>query len=107
MMPAMTPPRDIAGWREAHIGFENDGLTIDGLAIWKHPCRCASAQPVDLPHPAHLQQTHRYNIHDVGDAGNPVRFAACELSSGVWGFHVPADDAVVSSGTSDAFHTEP
>jgi hypothetical protein len=44
-----------------------------------------------LPHPAHPHQSHRYDIYDIGDGWNPVRFAVGELSNGVWGFYVPAD----------------
>jgi hypothetical protein len=43
-----------------------------------------------LRHPTYPNQTHQYDIYEIGDAERPVRFAAGELSNGVWGFYVPA-----------------
>jgi len=76
-------------WRDIHIGFESDGLKINGLEVWKHEWRPTGLRPVELPHPSYLHQIHRYEIYDIGDAESPVRFAAGELSNGVWGFYVP------------------
>ncbi len=96
----MTRALDIAGWRVAHIGFADDGLVIAGLEVWKQAWRASNASPVDLPHPAHPHQIHGYDIHEIGDASHPVRFAVCELSNGVWGFYVPVGDPVASDGCS-------
>jgi hypothetical protein len=90
------PPLEMSGWREAHIGFEDDGLKIDGVEVWKQKWRSPDRQSVQLPHPAHPQQLHRYVIHEVGDARHPLRFAACELSNGVWGFFVPMEEAAAA-----------
>ena len=79
----------MAGWRAVHVGVEDDGLTIGGLAVWKYAWRGTGEAPLDLPHPSYPSQMHRYRIYEIGDAGHPVRFAAGELSNGVWGFCVP------------------
>ena len=42
-----------------------------------------------LSHPAYPKQMHEYDIYEIGDTAYPTRFAACELSNGVWGFYVP------------------
>ena len=81
----------MTGWRDVHVGVEDDGLKIGGLEVWKHTWRWTSEPALDLPHPAYPNQTHRYRICEIGDSANPVRFAAGELSNGVWGFLVPAD----------------
>jgi hypothetical protein len=94
----MTPELEAAGWRVAHIGFEDDGLIINDVEVWKQPWRSVDARPVELPHPAHPRQVHRYAIHEIGDASRAVRFAACELSNGVWGFYVPVGDSIESQG---------
>jgi hypothetical protein len=76
-------------WRDVHVGFEADGLKIEGLEVWKHDWRSTDLQPIDLPHPSYRSQMHRYTIYEIGDAARSVRFAAAELSNGVWGFYVP------------------
>jgi hypothetical protein len=79
-------------WRVAHIGVENDGLKIGGLDVWKSEWRrVREPKGIELPHPQYPNQIHPYRIYEVGDVGNPVRFAAGELSYGVWGFYVPQE----------------
>jgi hypothetical protein len=76
-------------WHEIHIGFEGDELTIDGLKVWSHKWRATGKPHLELPHPSYPNQIHQYVIYEIGDAEHPVRFAAGELSNGVWGFYVP------------------
>lgn len=76
-------------WREAHIGFSNSGLRLMGIEGWKSEWRALPWPPLRLPHPAHRQQIHRYDVYEIGPPERPVRFAAAELSNGVWGFYVP------------------
>jgi len=76
-------------WRNVHVGFEGDDLKIGGLDVWKHTWRSAGIEPLNLPHPSYPSQIHRYIIYDIGDERGAVRFAAAELSNGVWGFYVP------------------
>jgi hypothetical protein len=76
-------------WRDVHVGFEDDGLEIGGVEVWKHKWRATGEPHLNLPHPSYPNQTHPYRIYEIGDAGHSVRFAAGELSNGVWGFYVP------------------
>ncbi len=76
-------------WQAIHVGLEDDGFAIEQLEVWKHTWRRTSEPPLDLPHPSHPSQTHTYRIYEIGDPTHPVRFAAAELSNGVWGFYVP------------------
>ena len=87
---APTPPPPPA-WRPAHIGFADDGLMLGGLAVWAHHWRALPTPQVALPHPAHPAQSHRHTVYEIGDTQAPVRFAADELSNGVWGFYRQAD----------------
>lgn len=75
-------------WRDVHVGFEGDGLRIDGVEVWRHKWRPTGEHHLNLPHPSYRNQTHRYDIYIVEDAGHSVRFAAGELSNGVWGFYI-------------------
>ena len=76
-------------WRNVHVGIEDDGLGIEGLEVWKHAWRRTSEPPLDHPHPSYPDQMHRYGIYEIGAPKHPVRFAAAELSNGVWAFCVP------------------
>lgn len=88
---ALQPP---SGWRPAHVGMARDGLVLDGLDVWALPWRPEGHPPVLLPHPAHPQQMHHFDIYSIDDGRAATHFAASELSGGVWGFYrwiVPAD----------------
>ena len=76
-------------WREAHIGLEGDEFTLNGLEVWKASWREITTEPIVLPHPAYPKQEHNYWLYEIGDLQCPIRFAAGELSNGVWGFYVP------------------
>jgi hypothetical protein len=77
-------------WRVAHIGFEGDDVQIGGHKVWRHDWRSVDLEPVNLQHPAYPNQIHRYYVYEIGAIDSPVRFAAGELSNGVWGFYAPA-----------------
>jgi hypothetical protein len=85
------------GWRDIHVGFEGDGLKIGGVEVWKREWRRTGEPHLNLPHPSYQHQIHRYDIYEIGDAGHSIRFAAGELSYGVWGFYVPETDQGESS----------
>jgi hypothetical protein len=89
----LSPP---GGWQAAHVGPRNDGLVLDGLRVWSLPWRVETDEPVMLDHPAHPTQQHAFTMYNIEDGGRAARFAAAEVSSGVWGFYrgvVPADAA--------------
>lgn len=93
-------PEMPSGWRYLHVGFDHDGLTIGGVEVWKQSWRQIGEQALRLPHPSYPAQLHRYEIFEAGPAGDPVRFAAGELSNSVWGFYLPVDRPVISRGVS-------
>lgn len=96
---AQTATVPAADWRPIHVGLENDAVAIAGAGLWKQPWRPAGLPPVSLPHPAHPHQTHMFEIYDVGANFASHRFAAAELSNGVWGFYVPGSAAVAEEET--------
>ncbi|MBV8503840.1 MAG: hypothetical protein JO006_19240 [Paucibacter sp.] len=82
-----------SGWESIHVGFEGSALSIDGINPWVHVGRWQRAAPesVVVPHPSYRQQRHRASVYEVEAHGKTIRFAATELSNGVWGFYVPSD----------------
>jgi hypothetical protein len=74
-------------WRCAHIGPEGDYGTVGGLRVWDHDWRRVKGK-VRLPHPSYPGQMHEFHIFEIGRREKPVRFAAAELSRGLWGFYV-------------------
>jgi hypothetical protein len=108
-MPAFTPSLEPpSGWHAAHVGFAGDGLLLDGIDIWAATWRAEPVPPVMLPHPAHLHEIHRFTVHAVDDGARAARFAAAELSNGVWGFYrwiVPTDAAEARSADDTLVYT--
>jgi len=96
------------GWRCVHIGFANDGLTIGGIEIWRHEWRPVATPRLVLPHPTYPDQAHDFEIYAIGDGAASLRFAASEVSNGVWGFYVPddspADDPKVAQGAANRLY---
>jgi hypothetical protein len=74
-----------------HIGFEGDAVKIGGLRVWGTKWRRVQNDPINLPHPAHKHEMHPFWIYEIGTEEKPIRFAATELSAGVWGFYAPAE----------------
>ena len=70
------------------MGFEGDGFRLGGVRVleqqWQAPIGL-----LKLPHPAYPNQTHEFAVYEVEAASQLFRFAACELSAGVWGFYLP------------------
>ena len=77
-------------WTNVHVGLEGDSVAIGGIQLWNEEWR-ATGERMQLPHPDYPAQHHLMHVYDVGDPGRPVRFAAGELSNGVWGFYLPAN----------------
>jgi len=110
---ATTPPQAPAGqvtrpplgpeWRARHVGFERDGLILDGLDVWGRQWRRLGTEAVELPHPAHPKQRHHFRIYEAGDGVQARQFAAAELSNGVWGFYTQggAEDGLASTWTGE------
>jgi hypothetical protein len=91
---------EMAGWRNCHIGFQNDGLRIGGADVWAQHWRRVDTPALQLPHPTYPTQRHRYDIYEIGGLEHPIRFAVSELSNGVWGFFVPVSEPASAGGIS-------
>lgn len=79
----------MADWIVAGIGHEGYPIMIHGLNPWNFEWQQVDPDPVELPHPAHPLEKHRFWVYEIELQGKSVRFAAGELSVNVWGFYVP------------------
>lgn len=79
----------MSNWCAVHVGVEGDAARIGGLPVWAQFWRRTGEAAVLLPHPCYPAQRHRFDIYEAGPPERRVRFAAGELSNGVWGFYVP------------------
>jgi hypothetical protein len=99
-VPAADASSDAIEWRQAHIGFSDDGLKIGGLDVWTHDWRSVDTPALTLCHPAYPQQMHRFTVQEIGEGASVSRFAVSELSNGVYGFYVPTRYPVEARGLS-------
>jgi hypothetical protein len=71
------------------VGVVAEGQQIDisGLNPWSYDWTRASAPPVELPHPHYQTQRHLMRVFEIASEVGTVRFAAAEVSAGVWAFY--------------------
>jgi hypothetical protein len=74
-------------WRRSHIGLERDDGHVGGLPVWAHEWKSVPGE-VWLPEDAPPSVRERFALFEIGGVGWPVqvRFAAKEISNGVWSF---------------------
>ncbi len=84
------------GWEPAYVGLEGAGMSIAGINPWlhAHSWRRVQEQHIIVPHPSYPQQRHRAWVYEISSCEKTIRFAATELSNGVWGFYVPCQASV-------------
>jgi hypothetical protein len=80
------------GWRLLHIGFEDDGVEVDGVRLWGASWARTGAR-LTVAHPQYPPQRHVMSTYATDGPARPVEFAAGEFSNGVWGFFVPEGSA--------------
>jgi hypothetical protein len=83
------------GWGPVHVALEGTALSIGGINPWLHAnnWRMVQQEHIVVPHPSYRQERHRAWVYEVTSNGKTTRFAATELSNGVWGFYVPSHGA--------------
>jgi len=77
------------GWTPVHVGIEGDRVSLNGLNPWKLKWQRLGEESIVVPHPSHRQERHLAWVYEVESSGKRVKFAAGELSNGVWGFYLP------------------
>jgi hypothetical protein len=74
-------------WHRTHVGPERDHGNVGGLPVWKHEWRRLGIV-VRLPEDVSPSAQDDFYVYEIGGIGWPVqvRFAAAEISCGVWAF---------------------
>ena len=80
----------MSNWKSAGITMDGQPFRLGGLNVWRHKWSRLAEEAVELPHPSYPKQLHRMWQYEIQDGNKRVRFAAGELSAGVWGFYVHA-----------------
>ncbi len=75
-------------WRLTAVSHEREAFTLLGQNPWNAAWLRADVAPVFVEHPGAPGQT-RLTVYEL-DAPRSIRFAAAEVSNGVWAFYTPA-----------------
>lgn len=76
-------------WGVLGVVSERDRIEINGIDLWEHKWRAVAVGTEKLPHPQYALQLHDFSVYEIEGNVRTIRFAAAELSAGVWGFYVP------------------
>ena len=79
-------------WAVLGVVTEQEPIDLNGLNLWDFQWQLVDSDPVMLPHPHYSSQMHKWHVYEIEGAMRSIRFAACELSNGVWGFRVPVQN---------------
>ncbi|MFM0478581.1 hypothetical protein [Paraburkholderia strydomiana] len=74
-------------WEAVGVVAEGQQISISGLNPWSFDWTRASVPPVELPHPQYQTQRHHMRVFEIASEVGTVRFAAVEVSAGVWAFY--------------------
>lgn len=74
--------------RFVRVGFEGFGVTVGGVDPWSYKPQ-STGDSIDVAHPSYGSQRHVRGIWGIDTDHGPARFAAGELSNGVWCFYEP------------------
>jgi hypothetical protein len=72
------------GWRFADVGLEGDGVTIDGIRIWRATW-IDTGQRIIVADPRYTNQRYDMHVYRAEADGRTAEFAAGEFSNNVWG----------------------
>jgi len=72
-------------WKSIAVVVEGDPVTIEGANVWSLDWK-STGESIEVAHPSYPEQKHSARVYTVGE----TKFAACELSPGVWGFWISA-----------------
>lgn len=77
-------------WDAVGIVAEGNEISIFGLNLWSLDWTRLPEAPVELPHPQHQTQRYLMRVFKIESGNVTIRFAAAEVSAGVWAFYQPS-----------------
>lgn len=99
MTPSPSPTETTSGWRLVYIGAEDVVASLGGVDPWKRKWRSVSPTSIVVAHPSFQAQRHDFRVYEMNGSTGPVRFAAGEVSNGVWGIFVPESNRSDAGGS--------
>ena len=78
-------------WEAVGVVAEGQQISIAGLNPWSFHWIRSDEPPVELPHPQHRTQQHLMRVFAIEFGNGTHRFAAAEVSAGVWAFYQPGE----------------
>jgi hypothetical protein len=82
------PSADLHGWRFVGVVFDGSGVRVGGVDPWSYKWQ-STGDAIEVPHPSYPAQKHVLGIWAIDTEDGSMRFAAGELSNGVWCFYEP------------------
>lgn len=76
-------------WEAIGVVAEGQRISISGLNPWSFDWKRSSEPPVELPHPQSQAQQYLMCVFKIESEAGTIRFAAAEVSAGVWAFYQP------------------
>jgi hypothetical protein len=73
-------------WKFVGIVVADSPISLNGLNPWDYKWIALDEPRVVVPHPSYPQQRHEFNVYQITDGKQTVRFAAGEYSNCVYGF---------------------
>jgi hypothetical protein len=86
------PRSDLRGWRFLRVGSEGSDVTVGSVNPWSYKWQ-STGDSIEVPHPSFPSQRHVLGVWTIDTDHGSRRFAAGELSNGVWCFYEPIAEA--------------
>lgn len=80
-------------WRVVGAVPEFDPIDVGGINPWDHYADWSRVGQVSVQDPLYAWQQDRLSVWEIPTEDGPRRFAAGEVSNGVWLFAVEIDDS--------------
>lgn len=73
-------------WKWVNFVPENGAFDLGGVNPWTHEWRLVERESAALPDPADEPKVREFLVYEIDTDNGPLRFAAQEVTAGVWGF---------------------
>lgn len=79
-------------WCAVGVVAEGQEVIISGVNPWSFTWKRSPEPPLELAHPLHQTQRHLMGVFEIQIGSGTLRFAAAEVSAGVWAFYQASEE---------------